>query len=795
MDAEILALIGDAAVPAVGAAAGLAAAAGLYLGARSAPKAAVLMRFLAVLCAAWAAVCLASFAAGSATFGAYLKTSPLATGVTAAAGLASYGAALLMFQPGERAWRRSSWLLAGVALMLAAFLRAAYQPAIALYVQAPLALVFAATVWRFQAEPLVYLAVLGVAIAATFAGPAISKAGPVAAGWMPTSAAAVSILMTLLGAALGLKREPTPNLRWYRQGLLIVPLVLATLAATAAGVLAAWYGATAHTVWTLAVWWAVLLVGSIGLKQADLFGFSSVGAATAALAVFALADGPDIAGYWGRYATVLVFMALGSASLAAVLTLGRRRETRIFARALYLVSVTILIAGLAIEPLATTWPYVGVDLLAAAAVLVLAHPHGAPKWVNYLVAGVATAGVAALTHWPPGAPAAVWYHRFLQVTAGLGVAWVLVALGVRTLLRATSSYRAARRQSEPFTVVGMTTTMVLAVYLAVQQVRAYGELMINGDSPVRDLLGPVWGLVGWFGVLGAFTLSVWLFRHTARTILFYLVGISATVYLGVFREAGSAAEYRDVLYSHLIYAVAGYGASHLLVYLYEAKFMAILSRSCSFYRQERRASTTIFTLAVTSCFIGTILAAFRLSSHAALIMLGVLAIVFLTWSFVWLRSQMLYPAAIMVTLAILAVWHNISRPADWDPFRLGVNAVVLTAAAVIWLGIGTRLLAVRGEIFELAAPAQACSQILAVLGTLFAAALALSPTFPGDVWRQPRTAADWGFGLFTLGALVAYWALAGHVLSRRLYYGLSGLIVLVLGLYVGIYLGYAGARF
>jgi hypothetical protein len=176
-------------------------------------------------------------------------------------------------------------------------------------------------------------------------------------------------------------------------------------------------------------------------------------------------------------------------------------------------------------------------------------------------------------------------------------------------------------------------------------------------------------------------------------------------------------------------------------------------------------------------------------------MLGVLAIVFLTWSFVWLRSQMLYPAVIMVTLAVLAVWHNISRPTGWDAVRLGVNAAVLTVAAIFWLGIGDRLLAARGEIFELAGPARACSQVLALLGTLFAALLALSPTFQADVWRQPRHAADWALGLFAMGALVTYWALAAHALGRRLYYVASGLMVLVLGLYVGIYLGTAGARF
>jgi hypothetical protein len=283
-------------------------------------------------------------------------------------------------------------------------------------------------------------------------------------------------------------------------------------------------------------------------------------------------------------------------------------------------------------------------------------------------------------------------------------------------------------------------------------------------------------------VLLAFLLSMWLLRHTARTFLFYVFGIMTLVYVGLFRHTAD-------LYAYLIYAIGGYGAAHLLVYLYEAKFMALLSHTCALYRDERRASTTIFTLAVISCFIAAILAMFRLSDTESLIMLGLMAVVFLGWSFVWLRGEMLYPAVFMLTLAILAIWHNTARPTQWDPHRLSMNALILSVSALVWLGFGNRLHAIRGEVFQLAAPARACSVILGLLGIGFAVALALSPTFGAEVWRQPRALGDWAMGLATLSALILYFAWAAFVFDRRFYSLMSGMGVLLLGLYVGIYVG------
>jgi hypothetical protein len=225
------------------------------------------------------------------------------------------------------------------------------------------------------------------------------------------------------------------------------------------------------------------------------------------------------------------------------------------------------------------------------------------------------------------------------------------------------------------------------------------------------------------------------------------------------------------------------------VYLYERRFMDLLSHTCALYRDENRASTTIFTLAVISTFVAAMLALFRLESTEALVMLGLMAIVFLGWSFVWLRGEMLYPAVFMVTLTVLAIWHNTSHPPAWNPYRVSMNALIMSVSAVIWLGFGNRLHAIRGEIFQLATPARACSVILGLIGMGFAIALALSPTFGAEVWRETRALSDWAMGLATLSALILYFTWAQFVFEHRFYGVMSGFGVLLLGLYVGIYVG------
>ena len=741
---------------------------------------------LAAIAAAWTTVCLGYVVANPAvTFGTYLGKSELVTAVVAVAGAVLYLGALWTFQPADRAWRRSGSLLAGVVLMAAAFARAASQPPVALAIQAPLGVLFVASVWRFRAEPLVYLAILGIAVAVTVA--ARDHLAPRLAIPMTTclvsAASAVSLAMVLVAAGLGLARHDALNLRWYRQGFLIVPLVVSSLAVIGTAYSAVWYGADRYTVWNLAVWWAVLLVSAIGLKQPDLFGFSSIGAGLAAAAAFAVLGGEEVEGYWGRYSAVLLVTAFSAAVLASLLTHVRHRQaTAGFPRALYLATAALAIGGLLLEPLETGPKYLGVDFLIAAGVLVLAHSYRAPAWVNYFVAALITAGVVSLARLGPDATLPVWHHRFIQTAAALAVGWLVVALLLREVLRHTASDRTARQQATPFTVFGLATTLVLAGYLAAQQVRAYAELMEGSESATLVLLGPLWGLGGWLAVLLAFLLSMWLVRHTLRTCLFYVAGILATCYLGLFHPSGN-------LYGFLVYAIAGYGAAHLMVYLYEAKSMAVLSRICGLYRDEHRASTAIFTLAVASCFAAAVLAAFRLNATESLIMLGVMSAVFLAWSFVWLRAEMVYPAVLMVTLWMLSAWHNKAGPMEWHAHRLGVNAAVFAFSAIFWLGVGNRLQAIRGEVFQLGGPARACSAVLAIVGLGFAAALAFSPTFQGEAWQTGRTLGEWATGLSALGVLIVYFAWCRILFGRRFDDVMGAVALLLLGLYVGIYLG------
>ena len=656
-----VAIAGPMLTPIAWAVAGILVAAGLWLAARWRSSMALLLRFLLRIVAAWSVVCLVYLIARpTLTFRDHLLTSPLTTITLAAMGAAWYLIGLVTFRPGDRQWRRSADLLAGITLMGSAFIRVAYQPAVLLHVQVPLVILFIATIWRFRAEPLVYLAILALAATVILGSRKLFVCGQEtpAIACVTSTAAGVSLLMVLFAALLGLHHRQEFNIKWHRQGLLIVPVVVSSLAAMVSGYLAVWDGASWHTVWALGVWWAVLLVSAIGLKQPDLFGFSSVGAGLAAVAAFAVLGGDRFGGYWDRYPSVLLAIALGATVLAAFLTIFLRQPSAsAFPRALYLAGAAIAVAAILIEPLGATPVYLGTDLLLAAAVLALAHAHRAPAWVNYLVAALVTYSLAVLTHLGTGIHTAFWHHRFIQITAAAAVAWLALALVLRTILRWTASDRTARRQAAPLTVFGMVTTLVLAIYLSVQQIRVYAQFLTRHTSPTLPLLGPSWGLVGWLAVLLAFLLSMWLLRHTARTFLFYVFGIMATAYLGLFRHT-------DDLYGYLIYTIAGYGALHLLVYLYEARFMGLLSRTCALYRDEHRASTTIFTLAVISCFCGAILALSRLASTSSFIMLGLMAVVFLVWSFVWLRGEMLYPAVLMVTLWILAVWHNKAPPAE-----------------------------------------------------------------------------------------------------------------------------------
>jgi hypothetical protein len=777
---------------------GAAATLGLWLAARWGLRLAMPLRFLATLAGTWLVLCVAyvivnpgipfiSWHAGSKT-DSFLATA-MVTELVAAIGTAFYIGSLLSRRTRRRPWRRSSALVAGLVLMGSAFLRSTYQPAVAPVIEAPLALVFVATAWRLRAEILIYLSLLAVAVAAVMAARLwwTAAAEGESALWVISTGSGSSILMVIVAIGLSLVRQPQATLRWYKQGLLIVPLFIASLAALAAGYVAAWYGPTWHTVWAVGAWWAVLLVSSIGLRLPDLFGFSSIGAALAAVAAFAVVGGDHVGGYWGRYPPLLLGISLGAALLSSLLHfLLAHRPAAGFARALYLVAAAIAVAALVVEPLDTTAKYLGIDLLGAAIVLVLAHIHRAPAWVNYLVAILVTSGVAPLVHLSPGTDPILWHHRFILVTAWAAVAWLIVSLAVREVLRRSASDRTARRQSLPFTILGMTTTVFLAAYLAFHQWTVYAMILAgtgaDETATILAQLGPDWGLGGWCAVLLAWTLSMWLVRHTARTFLFYCFGISTLLYLGLYGH-------RDDLYSYLIYAIAGYGASHLAVYLVEQKFMNLLSRVCALYRDEKRASTTIFTLAGISCLAAAVLAGFRLNTPASAIMLAVMTGVFLAWSFVWMRGVMLYPAILMVTMTVLALWHNFTQPHIWDAGRLAINSGVMTMSALVWLGVGKGLHPVRGEVSSLAGPARISSVILGMLGTGFAAVLAVSPIFPAAIWRQDRSAWDWTVGVTALVLMMGYFAWARFAFERRFYSLMSAFGLLLLGLYFGIYVG------
>ena len=118
--------------------------------------------------------------------------------------------------------------------------------------------------------------------------------------------------------------------------------------------------------------------------------------------------------------------------------------------------------------------------------------------------------------------------------------------------------------------------------------------------------------------------------------------------------------------------------------------------------------------------------------------------------------------------------------------RLAINAMILTGSAYAWLGIGKGLNPARGEVFQLAGPARACSVILAMAATGFVAAMAVSPAFGAPIWRAARTPWDWTLGLAALILLTGYFAWARFALGRRFYGLMSGLVALLAGLYVGI---------
>ncbi|MDK1032202.1 MAG: hypothetical protein QGD94_09360, partial [Planctomycetia bacterium] len=691
---------------------------------------------------------------------------------------------LFASKPEVRKWQQSGRLLASIAVLAGGAFGSAYLPGIALSVQLPVAVFFAATVWRFRSEPLIHVSVAGLLIAGlAVANRFVARGMTDRVCEVSLAVAGESVIFAVVGVLLvplG-RRQGIP--RWYHQALLFMPLVAVTLSAVVAAGFLLGHVTIAATVLTIAALSAVLLLVSVTFRQVDLFGFFGISLTAACVAYYALGHTEAGVGFVDRYATVCLAAAYALAITSIVLKFALRgsESRKGFGGALYVSAVVSALAALLLIPLRPEPLYVAFDAMLIAGVVLLDHVHRPRPFINY-VAGVLVTAAAYLLLSPWGTTVPdQWAHSLMLLTAVFAIGLLVVSLALRWFLRGVcgASDRTARRQTTPLTVVGMALTLGLAGWLAVQEVRVFWDLLLHHDSPLLATLGPGAGFLAWMGVLAAFLISMWLFRNTLRTVLFYVVGICTACYLGFFW-------WTEAPYRYLIYAVGGYGSAHLMVYLYEEKFLGFLRRVCSFYRDERRASTHVFTLAAISTLVGTGLAAFRLGTHEALIMLGIQSAVFLAWAFVWQRSAMLYPAILVLTLAVLSVWHNlsdISAAQEWNAYRVNINSAILCVSALFWLGVGTRLEGARGEMFQLAFPARNSSVIIAVLATGFAALLTFVPAFNASLRQaEPR----WGqiaIGALALCGLIGYWFWAGRVFRRRFYLIAAAVSIFTLGAY------------
>jgi len=339
------------------------------------------------------------------------------------------------------------------------------------------------------------------------------------------------------------------------------------------------------------------------------------------------------------------------------------------------------------------------------------------------------------------------------------------------------SDKESRQRSRPFTAVGMALAVLLAAYLTFQTALAYHRVW-SGSEPWPGLssgFSPAAALAAWGGILLAFFFSTWLFRHSARTFLFYLVGIMAAVSAGpVFFD-----DARHLL-SFFICAVAGYGASHMLVYLWERPYMAMLSRYCLLYRDETRASTTIFTAACVSCFVAAAIAAFHLHTRASLVMLSFLTVVFFVWSFIQRRSEFVYPLVLISVETLLSIWHNMAGQGSWTPARITINAVVFAAGAPLWMAVGAGLNRLRGPMSLLGPPARHMSVVLALVSLGFFVALAVCPLWNGPEWSQESDALQLVLGSACGALLMGFFAWSAAAFRRTVLVYFCGLALLAL---------------
>jgi hypothetical protein len=699
-----------------------------------------------------------------------------------------------------RHWTHSVPSVAGMALGLLGFVGLALTggtaqitvPAsdIVLTIPAvPLMLVMAlgilVTAWRIHWQPAVYLAALGLLV--TLGSYADARAGRVhGSTWVLTVAVWVAVTGTALalaGGVLAVAGRKVLLARFYSEGLLIMGLAATTITvlAAAAGVSSVAALFTDEMICLLAALAIALLVSSLTFRQEDLFGF--FGFILLLLAVVSVGVRWPYAG--GSYVARWQTSVLGSSVVLAVaawrlaVRFGDRKGLQHFGAALYVVAFVAALIGLSLLPLTRHWYWRGYDLVAVAVVLSLIRPHVRHPATGY---AVAAAVVAAIFQFVAGrwGHSATEMHQASVIAAGaISVAMVLAAHLLRHVLLVftRASDKEARRRSRPFTVVGMTLAVALSAYLAVQTALAYHSVW-SGRVVLPSLtqtFTPGAGLVAWVGALLAFLVSIWLFRHSARTLAFYLIGSLAVIGVGpvLFGDP-------DALLAYFIFAIGGYGAMHLLVYLRERPYMMMLSRICALYKDEQHASTTIFTAGAVSCFIGATIAAFYIHTLAALGMFTLLSGVFFAWAFGQRRAEFIYPLVLTSVGMLLSVWHNFKGPGPWTPDRININALIFVAGAPLWMGIGTALNRLRGPAALLNAPARWMSVILALTGLGFFIALAVSPTWEGFQWQGDDSVERFAFlGLSGVG-LVAFflWAAASFRSTVLVYLAETSLLVL-----------------
>lgn len=700
---------------------------------------------------------------------------------TAAAGFALANALIFLFGlflvRHDRRWTDSVPLVSGLTLGIVGWLWLATVqgdavlavPGSAAVTVRPLVLLVAlpmllmATAWRVGWQPSVYLAALGL-----LAGVGI-HVFRISSGMAVSSA--VAALLSLIGGALALGRKRNRWAAYYSEGLLVMSLAAAILMGMFVAV-GAWQSGIGPEILVLVATMALtLLVTALVFRQEDLFGFFGLALVLLTLAGFHVYSGPRTGSYLCRYSTVALAagVVLAVAAMVAARQFRRHAGMERFGAALYvpaLAAAALALGFVAFDPNAF---HRAADLTAVAVIVAMARPHVRHATTNYVVAAAVTAAVYIVVTGAWGRSAVETRQAVLVATGLMATVWLAVALVVRRLIFAsgTVSDRDARLRSRPFTVVGMAMALALSVWLTLMTVLAYGHAWGGrGWLATRlrvDQFDPVAAMIAWGGILLAFLLSVWMFRRTWRTFLFYLVGSVATIGAGLLFDLDDPQRV-----SYLICAIPGYGAVHLLVYLRERQFMQLLERRCALYKDEGHASTTIFTAGCISCFIGGIVAAFHLHTTAALVTMALMTAVFFVWSFGHRRPELLYPAVLFSVGALLSVWHHAEGDGPWTADRINVNAVAFAAAGLAWLGVGAWLNSLRGALSVLAAPARQMSAILSLTGLGFLIAVATCPLWAAE-WLPDDTPRRFVLGTAAGAALAAYFLWAALSFRRTFF--------------------------